>query len=607
MESNKNFITALALFLSFSVIANTDIDLLPSKTKTSNLEAINTIFLSSYSVVAENQTPQQYSDQLRQFNINALGETLVHFYDLDEQHAFRPLKSGSQYSRYYVLQHYYKNKPVHNEVVTIAFDENNSIIKFAGKIKISAKLGAVKTAIKTKSNEVISSQSIISWLTNNSLSPFFRHTVKVNSIVDVTYINKSGQYISAYKVDIFHTDINGNPNRDLLIIDALSKVIYEKTGLLKLNTEGQISDNSSVTKNLHSKGGNFFKGEREYKAPFAPKVTDCKLLTYIEEFYLNKRLLVTVNMNNSIKINQWDVYTLNQEDCLNESLFYEKDTLGLTYAYSPLADAHFHAELVMEMYNVFLQEPILGVCTESNTHPNCTQYYKSSGVNNDIPIYQGVHYGVNYVGAFWSGGVAYYGDGGFGILPNVSLDTVAHELTHGYQEISSDDVYFRALDEATSDIAGEAVKEFVFNKTQGTDHEYFPDNSYIVDYRYLFGKEIVREDDVAIRELLSPVIKVMPKDAIGIGQHDLSGPISLAFVTLVSEGKFKNFKDAFKVLVTSKKTCVNTSISGYAGLNLAANCIVDLADGMEQSGEIDTVNIKNELSAAFTGINFSIE
>ena len=206
MESNKNFITALALFLSFSVIANTDIDLLPSKTKTSNLEAINTIFLSSYSVVAENQTPQQYSDQLRQFNINALGETLVHFYDLDEQHAFRPLKSGSQYSRYYVLQHYYKNKPVHNEVVTIAFDENNSIIKFAGKIKISAKLGAVKTGIKTKSNEVISSQSIISWLTNNSLSPFFRHTVKVNSIVDVTYINKSGQYISAYKVDIFHTE-----------------------------------------------------------------------------------------------------------------------------------------------------------------------------------------------------------------------------------------------------------------------------------------------------------------------------------------------------------------------------------------------------------------
>ena len=607
MESKKNFIMALALFLSFSVIANTDIDLLPSKAKTSNFEVLNTIFQSSYSVIAENRTPKQYSDQQRQFNISALAETLVHFYELDEQHDFRPFNSGSQYSHYYILQHYYNHKPVHNEVVTIALNENNSIIKFSGVIKALAKQSNPKARIKTKSHADTSSRSILSWLTNNAQSPLFKHTEIINSIVDITYINKSGQYISAFKIDVFHIDENGNPNRELLIIDPISKVIYEKTGLLKLNTDIQISDYSSVTKNLHSKGGNFYKGERDYKAPFAPKVTDCQFLTFIEEFYLNKRLLVTVNMNNLLTQDQWDAYTLTQEDCENESIFYEEDTLGLIYAYSPLADAHFHAELVMEMYNVFLQEPILGVCTVNNTHPNCTQYYQSNGVNNDIPIYQGVHYGPNYVGAFWSGGVAYYGDGGFGILPNVSLDTVAHELTHGYQEISSDDVYFRALDEATSDIAGEAVKEFVFNKTQGTDHEYFPDNSYIVDYRYLFGKEIAREDDVAIRELLSPVIKVMPKDAIGIGQHDLSGPISLAFVTLVSEGKFKNFKDAFKVLATSKKTCVNTSITGYAGLNLAANCIVDLADGMEHSNEIDTVNIKNELSTAFTEIKFSIE
>jgi len=610
MESNKIFIAVLALFLSFTVTANTEIESLSGEAKKSQVsdsEALNTIFQLSYSASAENHPPQQYSEQQRQFNINALAKTLVTFYGLDELHEFRPSNPGSQYSRYYILQHYYNNKPVHNEIVTIGLDENNSIIKFSGGIQASATFNASKVGIKARSTTKTSSKSIIYWLKNNSQSPLSKYSLTINSAVEMTYINKGEQYVPAYKVDVFYVDNDGQPNRDLLVIDPISKEIYQQSDLLKLSSEVQAQGSISITKPLHSKGSNFFKGEREYSVPFAPKITDCKFLTYIDEFYLNKRLLVTMNMSNSIIIDQGDAYMLNNEDCANESIFYEKDTVGLTYAYSPLADAHFHAELVMEMYNVYLQEAILGVCTENNTHPNCIQYYQNSGVNNDVPIYQGVHYGDSYVGAFWSGGAAYYGNGGFSILPNVSLDMVAHELTHGYQEISGDDVYFRALDETTSDIAAEAVKEFVFNKTQGTDHSYFPDESYITDYRYLFGKEIVREDNLSIRVLLSPVIKDIPKEATGIGQHDLSGPITLVFANLVSEGKLKNFKDAFKILANSKKTCVNTSIIGYAGLNLAANCIVDLANGMEYSDAIDTVNIKNELSTAFTGINLNIE
>ena len=609
MVSRKIFIGALICLLSFTVIANTKADYLVSeveKEKTSHvldLDKLNDIFSPYYSALTENNTPQQYSEQQRQFNISALAKTLVRFYGLDEQHEFRLFNIGSQYSRYYILQHYYNNKAVYNEIVTIALDENNSIIKFSGGVQVSVKSSVSTIGVKTRSITVPSSQSIISWLKNNSQSPFSKYSLTINSIVEITYINNNEQYIPAYKVDVFHVGNNGQPYRALLVIDPISKEIYQQSNLLKLNGEGE----SSITKNLHSKGGNFFKGEREYKAPYAPKVTDCKLLTYVEEFYLNKRLLVTVDMNNLTALDQWDAYALTQEDCENESIFYEEDQLGFTYAYAPLADAHFHAELVMEMYNVYLQEAILGVCTVNNTHPNCTQYYKGNGVNNDVPIYQGVHYDTSYLGAFWSGSAAYYGDGAFSALPNVSLDTIAHELTHGYQQFDSNALYIGALDEAISDIAGEAAKEFVFNKTRNTDHSYFKDDSYTNDYRYKYGWEIMREEESVVRSLLFPNVTSIPENAGEIPEHALSGPISLVFATLVNEGKLKNFKDAFKILANSKKTCVNTSIIGYIGLNLAANCIVDLADGMEHSGAIDTVNIKNELSTAFRGINLNIE
>ncbi|MFG1950557.1 M4 family metallopeptidase [Micromonospora sp. NPDC048830] len=78
-----------------------------------------------------------------------------------------------------------------------------------------------------------------------------------------------------------------------------------------------------------------------------------------------------------------------------------------------------------------------------------------------------VHYGNNYVNAFWDGSRMTYGDGASNARPLVALDVAGHEMAHGVTEALSGLVYSGeagGLNEATSDIFGTAV-EFYANTT----------------------------------------------------------------------------------------------------------------------------------------------
>ncbi len=88
------------------------------------------------------------------------------------------------------------------------------------------------------------------------------------------------------------------------------------------------------------------------------------------------------------------------------------------------------------------------------------KYNRNSLDGNGMAIQSFVHYGNNFVNAFWDGTRITLGDGNSTYSPLTSLDIIAHELTHGITAHSAKLVYANesgALNESFSDIFGVAV------------------------------------------------------------------------------------------------------------------------------------------------------
>ncbi|MFF8940603.1 M4 family metallopeptidase [Streptomyces paradoxus] len=176
------------------------------------------------------------------------------------------------------------------------------------------------------------------------------------------------------------------------------------------------------------------------------------------------------------------------------------------------ADAHYGAALTWDYYK--------------NVHGR-------SGIRGDgVGAYSRVHYGNNYVNAFWSDSCfcMTYGDGSGNANPLTSIDVAAHEMTHGLTSNTAKLVYSGesgGLNEATSDIFGATVEFFAKNSSDVGD--------------YLIGEEInINGDGTPLRYMDKPSKDGSSKDSwySGIGSIDVhysSGPAN-HFFYLLSEG-----------------------------------------------------------------------
>ena len=88
--------------------------------------------------------------------------------------------------------------------------------------------------------------------------------------------------------------------------------------------------------------------------------------------------------------------------------------------------------------------------------------------------YNRVHYGKNYVNAFWDGTKMTYGDGdGQRFGPLTSLDVAGHEMSHGVTENSANLTYSGesgGLNESTSDLFGTMVEFYAANASDTGDY-----------------------------------------------------------------------------------------------------------------------------------------
>ncbi|WP_251095008.1 M4 family metallopeptidase [Streptomyces sp. Caat 7-52] len=128
-------------------------------------------------------------------------------------------------------------------------------------------------------------------------------------------------------------------------------------------------------------------------------------------------------------------------------------------------------------------------------------FYKStfgrSGIKNDgVGAYSRVHYGTQYVNAFWDDSCfcMTYGDGEGNVSPLTSLDVAGHEMSHGVTSNTAGLNYSGesgGLNEATSDIFGTGVEFFANNSNDVGD--------------YLIGEEIdINGDGSPLRYMDKP-------------------------------------------------------------------------------------------------------
>ncbi|MFE6777966.1 M4 family metallopeptidase [Streptomyces sp. NPDC057702] len=164
-------------------------------------------------------------------------------------------------------------------------------------------------------------------------------------------------------------------------------------------------------------------------------------------------------------------------------------------------------------------------------------YYKSvhgrSGIRGDgVGAYSRVHYGNNYVNAFWTDSCfcMTYGDGSGNTHPLTSIDVAAHEMTHGVTSNTARLVYSGesgGLNEATSDIFAAAVEFHANNPNDKGD--------------YWVGEEIdINGNGTPLRYMDKPSKDNRSKDNwySGIGSIDVhySSGVANHWFYLASEG-----------------------------------------------------------------------
>ncbi|MGW0463523.1 M4 family metallopeptidase [Streptomyces tendae] len=176
------------------------------------------------------------------------------------------------------------------------------------------------------------------------------------------------------------------------------------------------------------------------------------------------------------------------------------------------ADAHYGAALTWDYYK--------------NVHGR-------SGIRGDgVGAYSRVHYGNNYVNAFWQDSCfcMTYGDGSGNANPLTSIDVAAHEMSHGVTSVTAGLNYSGesgGLNEATSDIFATAVEFYANNSSDVGD--------------YLIGEEIdINGDGTPLRYMDEPSKDGASKDYWysgigGVDVHYSSGPAN-HFFYLLSEG-----------------------------------------------------------------------
>src|SRR6185369_9965164 len=349
-------------------------------------------------------------------------------------HAFRENidKSKVKHTRY---QQMFKNIPVFAKELILHEDQNGRILHVNGSIvkgieqDLNPNVPLVPAYSATEALEKAKRE-----LSQASLTKRRRHTPHDSAPTSETTVPVSGQYnyrneqselniyVDAnnqprlvYYVNFYAEPVEGGePTRPYLLMDATTGQTVKRWEGLTHQTIGT------------GPGGNAKVGQYEYG-------TNYGFLDVLQNGTLcsmQNSNVMTVNMTGMS-----DSYaTPFSYDCPRNTVKF------INGAYSPLNDAHYFGGVIVNMYTTWYGFPPIS-----------------------LPLVMRPHYGTDYENAFWDGQYTNFGDGDSTLYPMVSLDVVAHEVSHGFTEQNSNLLYYGesgGINESVSDMAGESAKYF---------------------------------------------------------------------------------------------------------------------------------------------------
>lgn len=481
--------------------------------------------------------------------------------DLGTEHTFHAYQesadsSGVKHTRYRQL---YKNIPVFAKELVLHEEQNGKIKNINGNIAkgIEHDLDPNTPLVASYSAEeaLLLAKSVLTDVqlpkqhhprlpgpTGIQKSAYAPSTVSYtfqNEQSELTiFINEKGNPHLAYYVNFYAEPMSGGePTRPFMLIDATTRQIIKQWEGLTHEAVGT------------GPGGNAKVGLYEYGT--SPGYGFLDIQQNGTTCSMHNDFVTTVDMTGRI-FDYFDVYTTPVSfNCLRNTY---KPVNG---AYSPLNDAHYFGGIIVNMYENWYGYPPI-----------------------PLPLVMRTHFGTNYENAFWNGQNMTFGDGDSTFHPLVSLDIVAHEVSHGFTEFNSSLIYdgeSGGINESFSDMAGEAAKYFM----RGSN-----------DWK--LGADIIKSAG-ALRYVNDP-----PADgrsiadyinySDGLDVHYSSGLFNKAFYSLATKPGWDT-KKAFDVMVKANKdywTPAATFSSAACGVITAAN---DLA---YNSTDVDN---------AFIGVN----
>ncbi len=429
---------------------------------------------------------------------------------LDQDSELRLLRSRKDGdSTVYRYQQTFRGVPVFGEHVIVREGKDGKANRLFGKMVTGLASELPATAAK-----IPSTQALAIAKRERLGSGLSTKIVQRESVKQQIYVDKDGRARLSYLVSFFADQPKGGaPTRPFVIVDAQSGAILRQW-------EGLANAEIGT-----GPGGNEKTGQYEYG-------TDFGFLDVTEDgadCVMDNANVRTINLNHD------DTYPVPTGQDAFVYTCPRNTFQAINGAFSPANDAHYFGGVVFDMFNAYAGQPPITQKLEMR-----------------------VHYGTSYENAFWDGVGMTFGDGASTFYPLVSLDVSAHEVGHGFTEQNSDLIYGEVqsggINEAFSDMAGEAA-EYFFNG--GTND-------------FLVGAQIFKAAGEALRYMADP-----PLDGISIGsaddwvdgmdEHYSSGVYNKAFYTLATTAGW-NTETAFKAFAKANQDYWTPSETFYTAV-----------------------------------------